>query len=54
MQSGAAIVQGLSPESALVVDADQDYVKAIRPALVDDIAETNAIRRAFGGTVRWR
>ncbi len=43
MQSGSAIVQGLSPESALVVDSDQDYVKAIRAALMDDIANIDAV-----------
>ena len=52
MQSGAAIVQGLSPESALVVDADQDYVKAIRAALVDDIASVEAVTSISSAVTR--
>ncbi|MGE3960043.1 MAG: response regulator transcription factor [Dehalococcoidia bacterium] len=52
MQSGAAIMQGLSPESALVVDGDQDYVKAIRAALVDDVASIDAVSSIAGAVTR--
>lgn len=37
------MVQGLSPEAALIVDDDQDYVKAIRAALADDVASIEAV-----------
>ena len=52
MQSGAAIVQGLSPESALVVDADQDYVKANRASLVNDVASIEAVTSISSAVTR--
>src|SRR3546814_7075511 len=35
MQPAAPTIPGQTAEATLVVDADQDYVKAIRAALVD-------------------
>lgn len=39
----SSMVQGTPPEAVLVVDADQDYVKAIRAALVDDVDHVEAV-----------
>lgn len=42
MQS-SSMVQGAPPEAVLVVDGDQDYVKAIRAALADDVDHIEAV-----------
>lgn len=39
----SSMVHGVPPEAVLVVDADQDYVKTIRAALVDDVDHIEAV-----------
>jgi DNA-binding response OmpR family regulator len=39
----SSMVHGASPEAVLVVDADQDYVKAIRAALADEVDHIEAV-----------
>lgn len=41
MQSSSMV--GASPDALLVVDADQDYVKAIRAALADDVDHIESV-----------
>ena len=43
MQPAAPTIPGQTAEATLVVDADQDYVKAIRAALVDDVSYVDAV-----------
>jgi len=52
MQTAAAMVQGLGSEAALVVDGDQDYVKAIRAALLEDVSQIDAVTSVSAAVTR--
>lgn len=54
MQTAVGMGSGLSSEAGLVVDSDQDYVKAIRAALFEDVAQLDAVSSVAGAVARFQ